>query len=611
MFKPLTYDARKGPPRRQDLLRNTTLREFGGGWNVVDNDLNLSSRYAKVFRNVFRSQDGTVSVRPGTRLFADLASSLETIINIYYYRSSLIAVGSNGKVVAVDGTGNFFEIWNDEIAGTLPGSPNGWSTELEFCSFAQFRGQLIVCNGIDKPIIINQGLVIEYLNDLATGSNLNTPVGRYVATSDRYTVIAGIPGSPSLLSISAIDTSGTYLGDPSPNDAVEFELGSYVSMGSNTIKGVHTFRERLIVAFEEVILVIQLGVYDGADHTPQVDDVVPQYGTVSHRAVQDLGDDMYFCDIRGVPSVKRSVFTQQIKPTRESQLIDPAMHARLKSLTQAALEDRIFSVYNRKEGQYMLFVPNNSNPEDITETIGFIYTRIEALGVKAWAEIRGWNWRCGCRSSLGRVFFCNKSEIYVLGDDEDVVAGDYVLSQETWSDETIFSDGTGWGVTAVQLLDADAEETTGIPISFDWQLPWADNEQRNKIKQLRHLFLDTQGSGSFHADVFVDNILTAPADVGESFLDDTFFLDGYGWESEDRDYSPALSIEYRGGDAPGFGLQPFGVTNFGGGRRSNDERLMAATAKYKIIKLRMHGETRFPLKFISVSMDYLLGSIRR
>jgi len=68
--KPLTITRRNG--RRQQSLKTTTLREFGGGWNVIDNDLNLDSRFSRILTNMTLLQDGSLGIRQGTRLVTDL-----------------------------------------------------------------------------------------------------------------------------------------------------------------------------------------------------------------------------------------------------------------------------------------------------------------------------------------------------------------------------------------------------------------------------------------------------------------------------------------------------------------------------------------------------------
>lgn len=53
-------------------LKTTIIRDYGGGLNVVDDDLNLSSKYQVILDNVHRGVDNTLNVRWGTELFADL-----------------------------------------------------------------------------------------------------------------------------------------------------------------------------------------------------------------------------------------------------------------------------------------------------------------------------------------------------------------------------------------------------------------------------------------------------------------------------------------------------------------------------------------------------------
>ena len=51
-------------------LKTTTVRDFDGGWNVIDSDLNLAPRFAKVLDNMFRGDGGFNQIRFGTSAFA-------------------------------------------------------------------------------------------------------------------------------------------------------------------------------------------------------------------------------------------------------------------------------------------------------------------------------------------------------------------------------------------------------------------------------------------------------------------------------------------------------------------------------------------------------------
>lgn len=592
------------PTRRRvikgaDALRNATIRDFSGGWNVIDNDLNLHTKYSKRMKNVIRGADGSVNVRAGTRLFATLPT-IDRVVNMEYFANALIVVGANGHLVAVGGDGSVLELFNDEIASSLPGAPSGWGT-TEFVSFAQFRGSLIVCNGLDKPLIVNGLLQCEYLHDLATGTNIHTPVCRYTIGCDRYLVMAGDPLDPSLVHVSNIDSSGTWFGDTAPNDGIQFDAGPFVAIGSPVIKGLGVFSDRLIIMFEEVTVVFRLGEYVSSAHTPIHEDTVYQHGTISHRAIQSLGNDILFCDIVGVPSFRRALFTDEIRPDRVSELIDPAIQARLDKLSTASLEDRVFSVYNRRDGQYMLFIPNDNVRENTTETVCFVFLTIEALKIASWHEFRGWNWSAACRSAQGRVFFAKDACIHVLGTDQDVIAADYVGQQEPFEDGTVFTDGYGFA----------AEGGIGVPIAFEWELPWFDLDHRDLVKSTRYLQIDSRGTARFAVHLFVDNLVHSMVDLGEAFSDGTRFTDGYGFTTEDVPKAPALTLEMVGGDAPGYGLQPYGNSLYGGGRRASDERLYAFTAHGKLFKLAFDGAVMAPLKLVTLSLNYLLGSIRR
>ncbi|MAG26313.1 hypothetical protein CMI47_12255, partial [Candidatus Pacearchaeota archaeon] len=213
-------DGKPPQVQRKNVLLDATIRDFSGGWNVVDNDLNLDTKFSKLLENMQRSIDGSNSVRPGTRLFADTEDYLDEIINCEYFNNFIVCVGANGKLVKIDSSGIVTEIWNDNLAGALPGAPSGWATTV-FASFAQFNGSLIVCNGVNKPLIIDTSMNVTFLQDLADKTNTNTPIARFVVAHGRYLVMAGSldDGLEDRLFISATDVGGTWVGDSAPNDA--------------------------------------------------------------------------------------------------------------------------------------------------------------------------------------------------------------------------------------------------------------------------------------------------------------------------------------------------------------------------------------------------------
>ena len=604
---PTGPQGRSSQVQRSNQLLDATIRDFSGGWNVVDNDLNLDTKFSKVLENMQRGIDGANAIRPGTILFAETSTYLDEIINTEYFSGHIVAVGANGKVVKVNSSGVVNLIWDDEWAGNLAGNPAGWAT-TGFVSFASFNGDLIICNGVNKPLIVSPSMNCSYLKDLADDTNANTPIARFVISAGRYLVMAGsfTTGAGDRLYISNTDTSGTWVGDSEPNDAITLDLGSRVPSGSDIIKGMGRFRDKIMVFFEDAVLPGTLGVFDGSIHTPTFDDAFENVGAVSHRIIQTVGEDILFGDVNGVSSIQRALFTGNVSSLRVSQLIDPEYHSAVSSISNTVtLEDKTWSIWDSTRTNYMMFFPNAVNDAEITEYRCFVYKKNKSLKIAAWHDWRDWKFRCGCRSSLKDVFLCEGTQIFRLGEDDDssdAVYKDYVGDQEMWDDDVPWSDYTGFTPVA-------STADSGIPIKFVWELPWSDNKSRFLTKNSRYLNFDTTGDNKFTTEMFTDNIYLNKSDFGEDFEEDGLkFDDLLGWDEDVL--NPTLSMEFEGGDSPGFGNDKFGV-DFGGGRPTRLEQLYAWTAKYKLQKLRISGDATKALKFVSISLAYLSGSPRR
>jgi hypothetical protein len=606
MTNTFLFEKNKGVSR-QALLLDATIRDFSGGWNVVDSDLNLDTKFSKILRNMQRGVDGANEVRPGTKLFADCAEYLDEIVNCEYFSAHIVAVGRNGKIVAIDSVGSVKEIWSDDWANNLPGNPSGWSA-TSFVSFAVFNGELIVCNGVNKPLKISSSMVTEYLVDLANGSNANTPIARYVVAHGRYLVMSGslIAGEEDILFISATDVGGTWLNDDAPNDAVNVALGSRVPSGSQTIKGLGRFRDKLMVMFEDAVMPGTLGVYVSTDHVPTFDDAIENIGAIAHRLIQTVGDDMLFADVNGVSSVKRALFTGSVTSDSQSYLIDPEYHKAIEAINSTiVLEDKVWSLWDSSANNYMIFLPNSGVSEQITEYRCMVFKRNVKLKIAAWHDWRDWTFTSGCRSALKRIFLCKGTEVFIMGEtssSNNIYSKDYIGSEEMFDDDTVFTDQRGFSPVA----DAD---DSGVPIKFVWELPWSDNNDRFMVKNSRFINFDTIGDERFTVDMFVDNLYEDRADFGEDWEeDDLKFDDLTGFDVDVL--TPVLSMEFVGGNGPGFGSDGYG-NFYGGGRPTILETLYAWTAKYKIQKLRIYGDATKPLKFVSITLAYLKGSPRR
>ena len=598
--------------QRGNHLRDFTLRDFSGGWNVSDSDLNLSLKYSTELYNMHRSTDGAIEIRPGTKLFADTSDYIDEIINMEFYNGHVVAFGKNGIGVKIDTNGNVYVIWNTEIASKLPGTPSAWD-ESTIVTFAEFNGELIVCNGVNKPLLIPTNFNTTYLQDLANTTNVNTPICKYVIAHARYLVMAGDPDNTDRIYISRTDVSGTWAGDSSPNDAVNIDLGSRVPTGSAKIKGIGQFRDKIAVFFDEAVLPGTLGVFTSSDHTPTFDDAIEEHGSISHRVIKTIGENMLFCDLNGLSSITRAAFTGDIKPERVSHFVDPEIQRDLDRLaTATGVEERAWAVYDSQANNYMLFIPNDDNESSITEYRCFVLKSSKAQKIHAWQEFRNWKFRCGCRSNLKKMYFGTGTQVFLLGDtpktrsqstvNPESLTLDYIGDQEMFDDDTSFDDYTGWNPVA-------STADSGVPIKFIWELPWTDFGQRFLVKNTRHINFDTVGTQTFTAQMFTDNIYFDKSDVGEDFVEDTLkFDDGTGWDVDVLD--PTLSMEFVGGDSAGFGTSEFGAS-FGGGRATSLEQLYAWVAKFKLSKLRIYGDGIDQLKFVSNTISFLTGSARR
>lgn len=592
--------------RRKSVLQSRVFSDYTGGWNVIDNDLTLTPKFAKRLVNMFRGSDGTVQVRYGTKLFADCDAYIPTslghkIVGIDYYDGYLICVGSNGVVVRVDKNGVVSLIWDEAIARQRSLGASGKWNDCEYCTFTEFNGDLIIVDGVHKPLIIPQNsMLMRYLVDVPTQSNVRVPVARHVVTHGRYLVMA----QGDTVYISNRDSSGTWAGDAG-SDGVNVNLGSRLETGELGITGLASFRDKLIVMFADAMILGVLGTYETATHIPEFSDPIQQYGTVSHNSILSVGDDIIFPDFVGVATLRRTLFTGVITPNRISALIDPETQKQISINDFTSLSNRSFAVLDRDEGQYMWFVPNDRVEAATGETRGFVFVKNAQLKVEAWSEFRGWNWRCGARSVLGRVFFGRGSNVYLYGNKREPLYRDFILEQETWDDDTTWLDGSGW--TPV----VEGEEG-GLPIYFEWEWPWSDFSIRDAIKYSRQIKIDTKGRGRFTTEMFIDNFYRNRDDAGEAHTDDTYFDDDLGYERDDLSQllNPALTMDFVAGDRQGFGRETI-YDEFGGGRIASEEREYEWPAKFKLMKMRFSGETGDEMAFISVTVNYYGGSMRR
>lgn len=537
-------------------IADATLRDFSGGLRVTDNEIALKSKYASKLVNMFADPDTSQVIRYGTKEFATCSAD---IVNLVYFRQHLICVLVDGTVEKVADDGTVTAIWNSTIAAALPGSPSGWSGSLTVADFSEFRGELIITNGTDKPIIVDNALSVDYLQDLGTGSNTNTPVSKYVTTVSNYLVMAGISSVPTTIYISSVGTSGTWPGDPAPNDAISFDVGAYTGQASTQIFGIGSFKNFLIIFFDNFSVILQLGAYDGSGvHTPQVIDTYPNLGTVNHKTFLSTESDLIFAANTGVFSAEKNVFGGTLQTEGMSTDLGSAYPAALGLVDK---NDPNCFIINDPLSKTVFYIFHKD--DDSIKAFAMRYR--DNFNKVSWADIEGWSFTCGCTSEKGRVFFGEGDTIYQYGNN--------VFSDEAFSADYIPSAG---------------DNDDGTAIEFDWEFPWLDAGNRNKTKHLKKVTFDTTGTSEFSLQCFVNN-----------FYKDT-----------NDNYIPTTEMAFVAGNAGGYGsnAEGYGGDGYGGGRRANDERFFGMPVRFRILKMRIYGSTKKPLRVVSISLIYARGN---
>lgn len=539
------FPAIKSLPRSTANVQDVTLRDFSGGLKVVENETGLRNKFSIVADNVFRDEERGMRVRYGSKLFATTASD---ILEIVYFSVAILAFLKDGTIQAITSGGVVTTIWNDTIAGMLVGAPDGWSATATSIDTAVFNNSLIVVNNVDKPLIISPSLTVDYLQDLATGSNLFTPITKYVTAVSNYCVMGGFNDTDEIF-ISSAGTSGTWPGDDLPNNSVSIRLGAYTASGGQKIIGLADFRNNLAVFFEDFILLLELDVFDADGvHTPKVVDTLQDSSLLNMRSMLVTNKEVLFAGRNGVFSLTQSAFSTQLQPKSFTEDLGTTYNKATADVPIDAFGS--FHVRDRAQKQVFFFFRQGDGTLK-----AYVMSHKDDFKAAVWSTASGWDWQGGTVSAQNRVFFFKDNEIYQYGN-------------------SLF-DGENY---AEDFID-DATPAAAQPITFDWELPWIDANSRVRSKALVNVAMETAGTGTFFLSLFIDKF----------------------YKDLDGNYTPVMQMAFRGGDTAGYGVD---VGGYGGGRRTSDERMYRMPSKFNILKMRFHGETREPLQFSSITIMY-------
>lgn len=740
--------GKASPPSRRPQrtgYKSSTIRNFDGGWNVIDNELTLDPRYARVFDNLQRAPDGSVTVRPGYETWLDLQplptevltlvpdtvylstygptaprfvditwpshglaitdhvvlegfpsistipdyeintshdiayifdadtftiavpSSADTaelgawlntvkvtkhsnvvgghIVAATYFQDHLIVVMSTGEILKVTEDKVATRIWSNSDAYALAGNPAGW-TATSLVSFHNNGGSLLAHNDVDKPLDIDltRDPNVVFLGDPASGgSNAAVPLGYLGFTSGGYTAIAGAPDNPSLLQFSANLAPGVYSGNAAPDDATDIDISKILSLPDDEIMALTELRDKLLVIFRNTTAIGVLGgtktVGSTTIHDPDFKDSIAQHGTVSHRTVVALGNDVFMCDRAGVPSIAQSQFVNTFTPERVSDLIEPVIQKNINRLSDVTLQQKAFAIYNSQERQYMLFMPKYDEDDIRTlEADPIIFTSILGQGkyiikvpshgfdegdtlIVSGSEAVGNNGTINGTWPISEIV----DEDHVVLDtgatytDLDQIGGGSLVTVQPVNQETvgyIYTHNPKLRIKAwsrYRNLNFDCGVKTpsgtilfgkdgklfrfgnrnnpittddGAAINFTWEWPWGDFDKRVNVKELFAIYPDALGTAQFDLQVYVDFI----------------FKDRVGT------YKPARSMTFTGSGVGGFGA---GTQPYGGGRNTRSQYVWPIPVIGKLFKPRISGSATEPLRFVALTILYKEGAVAR
>lgn len=108
-------------------LEETTLRDFGGGWNVSDSDKSLSSRYQPISDNIVRGTDGHFRVRYGYELFTKLRNGDETEVEAASYTVTTV---NGSSVVKITKTAHGYASGDHITISDFSATLNGITPEM-------------------------------------------------------------------------------------------------------------------------------------------------------------------------------------------------------------------------------------------------------------------------------------------------------------------------------------------------------------------------------------------------------------------------------------------------------------------------------------------------
>lgn len=343
-------------------------------------DVNRTHGVLVIDANNFRIPVRTLATSAGNTtqtltIIADDHKIGGDLIHIKYFNRAIIMFDAIGEINIFTAEGTITRIWDYSkahalVAGLMP------TRECELVSTATWKSTLISCNGHDrdKPLQIGADFKVEFLVDKASSSNAAVPRADFVISLLGYVCFVRTEHGNTLIEISAKGTDGTFTRDPIPADSVEIDLAGLTETVDPVLLGATKLRDKIFVAFYDQAMIGSLGTYTGSAHDPDFSDTIAEHGTISGKTIYSHGNEIFMADYAGVPSVGISANSGVIVPSRVSALISNEMQKHFANISEDSMRRKAFALFNRKDQQYMLFVPKYDNITQNLPTNPFYFT---------------------------------------------------------------------------------------------------------------------------------------------------------------------------------------------------------------------------------------------
>ena len=343
----------------QDLLRYSE-REFHKGYCDSMKPENLPTGYAADALNCI-VEDDTIKKRHGYTIVGNDVGSMAGLgLGVLETAAGLKRVvaawndagGTNSRYMAWSGSGDFVD-----ITGTTT------QTKDTLVNFEQASNKLYSFNGVDTCLAYN-GTNASPIADI--------PVGKYAKWFNNFFFVAGNSSYPSRLYFSGVGTPETW------------DVGDYLDVNpddGDSITGLNALGSELLITKKNKVYAFT-GMSIASFAFKDMNERINGFGNISHRSLQNIGNDTLFLSFVGTIPHIRSIKRTQYAVNVAGGIISDNITGTLDAVNKSKL-DISASVFDGR--RYCLAMPNGASTYNnlmiVYDTVNKGFTRW--TGVKA------------------------------------------------------------------------------------------------------------------------------------------------------------------------------------------------------------------------------------